>query len=157
MRQTVGATWTLQLVVVFILLFVGYIVLTLNYSRTIKIKNEMISIVEKYDGITNQSIGLLNNFLVSSNYNAKGTCENKQGVYGVKILEEGRNTIEEADGTNSYYYCIRKYEGANKTNYYQITLFYKFNLPVIGDLSNFSVKGSTSNFQSHDRLPSISN
>ena len=46
--------------------------------------------------------------------------------------------------------CIKKYDGANTSNYYQITVFYKFNLPVIGNASGFTVKGSTSNFQSND-------
>lgn len=157
MRQATGATWTLQLVIVFTLLFVGYIVLTLNYSRTIKTKNEVISIIEKYDGITDESIKLVNNFLITSNYDAKGTCEQKEGVYGVRILDGSRNSIEVADGSNNYYYCIRKYNGAGKTNYYQVALFYKFNIPVLGDISSFSIKGSTSNFQSYDNLPSISN
>ena len=42
MRQTIGGTWLLQLVIVFIILFVGFIILTLNYSKTVTLKNELI-------------------------------------------------------------------------------------------------------------------
>ena len=45
MRQTIGGTWLLQLMILFILLFVGFIILTLNYSQTINIKNEVITMV----------------------------------------------------------------------------------------------------------------
>lgn len=151
MRQTIGATWVLQLMIVFILLFVGFIVLTLNYSRTVKIKNEMIDMIEKYEGLNEQSIELVNNYLIYTNYNVEGVCvsdDNETGVYGAYDLTS--TELEPARTGERYYYCIKKYRGTNTSNYYQITIFYKFNLPVIGDTSSFTIKGSTSNFQSKD-------
>ena len=41
MRQTIGGTWILMLVIIFILLFSAFIILTLNYSRTVRVKNEL--------------------------------------------------------------------------------------------------------------------
>ncbi len=148
MRQSVGGTWTLQLVILFILIFVGYIILTLNYSRTIKVKNETISIIEKYNGLNEDSIAAINKFLSISNQTTMGYCKSDAGVYGSTDLYT--NVLEPADSSKKYYYCISKFPGTGRTNYYQVTLFYRFNLPVIGSLSNFSVKGSTSNFESND-------
>lgn len=148
MRQTIGGTWLLQLMIVFILLFVGYIVLTLNYSRAVKIKNEMITMVEKNEGLNENSISMINHFLLSSNYGTTGVCENKDGVYGALSLES--DELETVSAGEKYYYCVKKYKGTNKTNYYQITIFYKFNLPVIGNASSFTIKGTTSNFESND-------
>lgn len=152
MRQTIGGTWLLQLMIVFILLFVGFIVLTLNYSRTVRIKNEMIDMIEKYEGLNEQSIELVNNYLIYTNYNVEGVCVSNggdtKGIYGAYDLTS--NELEPAREGQKYYYCIKKYKGANTSNYYQITIFYKFNLPVIGDTSSFTIKGSTSNFQSND-------
>lgn len=152
MRQSIGGTWTLQLMILFILIFVGYIILTLDYSRTVKVKNETISIIEKYNGLNNNSIAALNKFLSTSGEYTLGVCENEEGVYGSKSLESNlnSNTLEKGDGTKEYYYCIRKYPGTGKTNYYQITLFYHFNLPILGNFSTFKVIGSSSNFESSD-------
>jgi len=152
MRQTFGGTWTLQLMILFILVFVGYILLTLDYSRTIKVKNEAISIIEKYNGLNDTSITALNTFLSTSGSYTTGVCENEDGVYGSKSLDTNfaSNTLEKADGSREYYYCIRKYPGTGKTNYYQLTLFYRFNLPVLGDIAAFKAIGSTSNFDSDD-------
>ena len=49
--------------IVFIILFVGFIILTLNYSKTVTLKNELIDMFEKYEGINSQSIELVNNYL----------------------------------------------------------------------------------------------
>ncbi len=152
MRHTIGGTWLLQLMIVFILLFVGFIILTINYSRTVKIKNELIDMVEKYEGINSESIELVNNYLKYTSYNVVGVCvpedTEETGVYGAKDLNS--DELEPAKEQEKYYYCIKKYNGANTSNYYQITVFYKFNLPVIGDTSSFTIKGTTSNFQSRD-------
>ena len=151
MRHTIGGTWLLGLMIVFIMLFVGFIVLTINYSRTVKIKNEMIDMIEKYEGLNSSSIELVNNYLRYTGYDATGVCltdENQKGVYG--SLDLDGTMLEPAREGVRYYYCVKKYDGANTSNYYQITVFYKFNLPVIGNASGFTVKGSTSNFQSND-------
>lgn len=152
MRQTIGGTWILTLVILFILLFAAFIILTLNYSRNVGVKNELINMVEKYGGINENSVELVNNYLNYSGYNATGVCvndgEDTTGVYGASSLSNNR--LEPARQGASYYYCIKKYRGANTSNYYQVTIFYRFNLPIIGDASGFSIKGTTSNFQSDD-------
>lgn len=152
MRHTIGGTWLLGLMIVFIMFFVGFIILTINYSRTVRIKNEMIDMFEKYEGLNDSSIELVNNYLRYTTYDATGVClangENATGIYGA--LDLNSTILEPAREGVRYYYCVKKYDGANTSNYYQITIFYKFNLPVIGNTSGFTIKGSTSNFQSND-------
>lgn len=150
MRQSIGGVWIFQLMILFILLFVGYIILTIQYSKTVKMKNEVITMYEKYDGLNEQSIALVNQYLESSHYTATGVCTKKavSGLYGALSLQD--DELEEAEPNRKYYYCIKKYKGANKTRYYQVTLFYRFNLPIIGDTTRFMIKGTTTNFQSND-------
>ena len=123
MRQSIGGTWLLQLMILFILLFVGFIILTLNYSRTVRVKNEMIDMLEKYEGLNSQSIELVNNYLKYNTYDILGSCasndETTTGSYGAKDLNS--NVLEEVRPNETYYYCIKKYDGANTSNYYQIT------------------------------------
>ncbi len=153
MRQTIGGTWLMQLMILFILLFVGYIILTLNYSKSIRLKNEAVSMIERYNGLNDDSIELINNYLVSSGYTAKGNCAatTETGVYGAADLKV--MSLEEAVPNKKYYYCVKKFSGANTTKYYQVTLFYKFNLPILGNISGFTVRGTTSNFQTSDDDP----
>lgn len=155
MRQTIGGTWLMQLIIVFILLFVGYIILTINYSKTIRLKNEAVGMIERYNGLTPTAIELVNSYLVSSHYAVMGPCTSAggSGIYGLDNLSS--TALEPAQKGKKYYYCVKKYNGANTTKYYQITLFYKFNLPIMGSISNFSVRGTTSNFQPADDYASV--
>lgn len=143
MRQTIGSTWLLQLMILFILLFVGFIILTLNYSKVIKVKNEVVSIIEKYEGLNENSISLVNRYLSTSGYATTGKCEEKEGVYGALTLDG--DSLKKVDANSTYFYCVKKYQGQNTSKYYQVVLFYKFNLPVIGNASSYTVKGTTTN------------
>ena len=82
-----------------------------------------------------------------------GSCTStgEVGVYGSDNLNN--YTLEPAIANKKYYYCVKKYSGANTSKYYQVTLFYKFNLPVFGSLSGFTIRGTTSNFQAVDDDP----
>ena len=106
MRHTIGGTWLLQLMILFILLFVGFIVLTLNYSRTVKIKNELINMFEKYEGINDSSVELANNYLLYTGYDVEGICvpdgDNETGVYGA--LDLNTTKLEPARTGEKYYY-----------------------------------------------------
>ncbi len=148
MRQAIGGTWLIQLMILFILLFAGYIILTLNYSKTIKVKNEVVSIIEKYEGLNTQSIELINSYLLASSYVSTGTCQSGMGIYATD--DYSGSYLEPAEAGKRYHYCIKKYKGANTSYYYQVTVFYKFNLPVLGDISTFTVKGTSMNFQAKD-------
>lgn len=148
MRQAYGGTWLIQFVLVFIILFAVYIVLTLDYSKTIKVKNEAISIIEKYDGLNEKSISTLNNYLASSGYRTMGGCGERDDFYGATDLNASE--LEIAENGKKYYYCIKKYK-ANKNNYYyQISLFYNFNINFLGVSTYYTVKGTTSSFEPHD-------
>ena len=141
------------LVVTFIFLFTGFIILTINYSKTIRVKNELVNIVEKYEGINGTSIQLINNFLNVNGYLAKGYCTKEQepGIYGALTLANTSDaSLEPANPNRKYYYCIKKYKGTGTTFYYQIGVFYQFNVPILNVTSGFTVKGTSSNFDSHD-------
>ena len=64
MRESIGGTWLIGLVITFMLLFVAYLTVMINYSTAFKNKNEVVSIIEKYEGLSSgdtSSIGIINN------------------------------------------------------------------------------------------------
>lgn len=149
MRESIGSTWTLQLVIAFILLFVGFLTLSLGYSKSYKVKNETLSIIEKYEGLTTDAVTIINNYLVYNNYNVKGKCPDNTW-YGINNLSV--NTIEKADSKTKYYYCVKKIHSKGNYYYYEINTFFKFNLPIVGDFATFTIEGSTADIQSQDSV-----
>lgn len=153
MREAIGGTWLTQIIIVFMLIFVAFLALTLNYAKAFKMKNDLLTIIEEREGMTiskngtlNGSIGLINNYLEKNGYTILRTCP--EGSYGVSDLHsEAMNYIDVGNNAKRYYYCITKHK-APSTNYrgkvyYQVTISLKFNLPILGDLFTFEVSGNT--------------
>ena len=150
MRQTIGGTWVFQLVIIFTLIFAAYIALTINYSKSFRVKNEVLSIIEKNEGFTDNGVKLINNYLSQSGYKTVGACKLQTDVvvYGANNIDPSSISIERAQPGKKYYYCFSKYTGYHTyfttRAYYKITLFSKFDLPVFGNLTTFDVDGQTS-------------
>ena len=149
MRQVTGGTWITQLVIIFIFLFVAFLALSINYSKAYRVKNQTLSIIEKRQGVNDDTIRYINSYLRSSGYNMKGYCgKDLTNVYGVTSLEDSKSAkLENAKKGVKYFYCIYK-KDASSQNFkekasYGVTLFFKFNLPVMGDIYTFNVDGET--------------
>ena len=142
MREVTGSTWVFQLMIIFILIFACFLCLVINYSKAYRVKNEVLSIIEKYEGISSTSAGIINNYLRGESYVTTGSCPD--GYYGIKLDESG---YEVARSGQKYSYCFRDEYTNDGMLYYQIIVFYRFNLPVIGDVMTFQVEGTTESFQ----------
>jgi hypothetical protein len=97
-------------------------------------------------------------------YKVKGTCDmassvNNEEWYGVTKLgiPDSGNIIhpeyEKASSGKRYYYCFahgrykkHREDGTpvDYSHYYKVQVFYKMDLPVLGDLFTFRVEGTTS-------------
>ena len=159
MRESVGSTWIFLIAITFTIIFAGFLVMALSYSRTYKEKNELTSIIEKYEGLTTKttygknidgSINVMNTYLRNNNYNRKGFCQKVDSVY------EATDTINkmygfDIDGTpeiaqddKRYDYCVLAMTNNETCNtIFRVTVFFDFNLPVFGDLVKFRVSGQT--------------
>lgn len=148
MKSSITTTQVFKYVLLFTFLFAIFLALAITYNKVFKMKNETISIIEKYEGVIKgkKSLEIVNNYLFNKGYNTKGYCDNDE--YGVKDL--GSSTYELSQSNVKYYYCLsdRVVTGENKDRiYYNIKLFYKFNLPFIGDILTFNITGETKAIQ----------
>ena len=146
MRQAIGSTWIMQLVIVFMLIFVAFLALTINYTKAYKIKNELLSMIEKYEGPNSgedHSISIINNYLKYNGYHSVGTCSDDS--FGSTSLDS--STLVPVTQGDKYYYCIRRMSTSTQTFpnrvSYGLEAFFKFNLPLLGDIFTFRVTGET--------------
>lgn len=144
MRESIGTATLFKIVLIFTLIFAAFLTLTITYNRVFKLKNESLSILEKYDG-TEEAIKIINNYLSNNGYSTTGSCKTR---YGVKNYDNP--SPEEVEDGEKYYYCI-DYDcegsfcsiGSSSTIKYNIELFFTFNLPALGDLGKFRITGET--------------
>ena len=172
MKSSFSNMWLLGLVALFIFIFAGYLAVTISYSTAFKMKNEMILIIEKHNGMTYDqgssesskitggsvvnpgALQTINLYLYGMGYRTKGPCPYEDGGWiGVNSMVDNKQpviNVEPAQRRKKYYYCFAKYAstyGKDKKTlgavYYKVRLFYKMDLPVLGDLFTFNVEGTT--------------
>ena len=57
MKSSIAEIWLVGLVITFLFIFSGYITVTMNYSKAFKLKNEVLTIIEKSLGIRLEVLG----------------------------------------------------------------------------------------------------
>lgn len=173
MKSSIGSLWLFSIMVVFILIFACYLIVTIEYNKVYKMKNEILTIIENNNGLTDiagttdtsasgESITVgaggfqtVNAFLLGSAYQAKGKCPSGseytnrgQYWYGVYKLDVKDISYDQVDENKKYYYCFCKVRVSedyieDASYYYRIRLFFMFNFPVIQYLGVFDVDGTT--------------
>lgn len=139
MREAIGGTWLFGLVITFIVFFASFLAVSINYAKAFNVKNEVINIVSKYEGNNSNSRNAIREYLRYQGYMVTGTCPNDYIGYDLTI-----------DGTKvnkgKSYFCIKGEESSSNNiskKYYSVIVFFKIDLPVVGGLTNFQIKGET--------------
>ncbi len=134
MREAIGGTWIFTIVIVFIVLFSGYLAISVNYSKAFKVKNSIVSIIEQHEGLNTGAQDEIENYLSGVGYYVYSKCSSGETGYGPNTTNTG------------YKYCISKREsgeGTFRKTYYMVRVFFRLDLPVLGNLFVFPVSGET--------------
>ena len=147
MKQGIGNIWITGLVITFMLIFSGYLAVTISYSSAIKNKNYILSIIEKKNGMTTKNgtavssslktrpknttvyngfgaLETINLFLKGSSYNQQGSCGDSVGDagntqwYGVSELYKDKNAVKSSGATASVHVKYEKITNSNKNKPY---------------------------------------
>ena len=102
MRESFGSTWLFQIVIVFILIFTGYICLSINHSKAFAIKNDIILELQRNGGYNETAAANVKILLERSGYRTAGTCDKDWTGYtrDGKVDENGHNSV----------FCLQKVE-----------------------------------------------
>lgn len=139
MKEAIGGTWLFQIVIVFILMFAGYMCLSINHSKAFSIKSEIIESLSRHGGVDKQEIS---DILRKASYRTRGSC-NRFGAGWTGYDRQG------GEDNNNATFCIKKIDVKGKNYelpdmfYYQVRVFYQLDLPVFNSLFSFTVKGDT--------------
>lgn len=134
MRESLGNTFVFNIVIVFISIIIVLLVGSLSYTKTFKVKNQIIDIIEKYNGY---------------NAAAKEEIEFLLSRMGYKVNAHGRQKCNASDKSvvlndyaSNYRYCVVQYS-SERGNYYGVTAYMYFEIPLINSLLEFPIYGET--------------
>ena len=124
MREAMGGALLIKLVMFFIILYVCFFSIAINYSITFRVKNQIINIIEAYEGIEHAQPEI-DKYIASVSY------------YKANV---GSFAIENANCSHGY--CIEEID-AVRGKYYRVTTYVTFDFPIIGRFTNFPVSGES--------------
>ncbi len=160
MKEAIGGTWLIQIVMIFIFLFTGFMCLSINRSKAFNVKDQMIQTIQSYNGIDLSSsyqegstgaLADIVSYITNNSYRTTGVMPDSEedGFIYHCFTRDGKETSEKP------VFCIAEVSVKNDANgdfasvelpemvYYHVVVFYQLDIPVLHDLFNFKVEGDT--------------
>ena len=90
MRESVGGTLLLQIVLVFLTVYIGFMAIVINYGRTFRYKNAIINAIEQNEGYGTCSdvSAMVKGLGYNGNYVISAIMTDKGAIYTVKVYIE---------------------------------------------------------------------
>lgn len=152
MKNAIGGVFTLQAIVIALIIIMCLMAFAVNYSKAFRLKNEIRSIIEKHDGLTEDARIQINKTVRNYQYFLDDRYEeecNKMKYDTYRSTEDGGTGIR---------FCIKR-EYANNMGeinqkpsyrgaYYSIVTFVNIDVPIVNNVipftsSLFSISGET--------------
>ena len=139
MKEGIGGTFMIYVLLVFLAVYITFIAVAFNYARAFKVKNKVIDIIEQNEGIEdyndisdNSVLGQINIYLGEVSYIVNGITNNN-----CKDFEH----INDVRG-----YCITEYEttiDGISNKYYKVRTFIKLEFPFMDLGFTIPINGET--------------
>ena len=153
MKESIGYTVSLNIMIVFITIIVAFLCAALIYFKSNKVSNVITSAIEKYEGYNSSAISEINRNLTSVGYSSQAiSCAafvEDKGAIGKKCTLI--NNVE-AKGSRGYcvYKCEEEYVYNPKTGrdelqyyYYKIRTNMMITIPIVQDILNIPIYSNT--------------
>ena len=125
MREAIGGALLIKLVMFFIVIYVCFLAIAINYSITFRVKNNIINLIEEYEGYDL----------------ARPHVE--QYIAGIGYYREHASALALSNDASCHSgYCIQELT-STRGKYYKVTTYVSFDFPIIGEVTNFPVSGET--------------
>ena len=137
MRDAVGGTFMIKLLLIFLAVYTVFIAIAINYAKAFKVKNKVINIIEQSEGVDYNDvsdasvIGQINTYMNDIHYGINTSSVEKKCI--------GYDYINTERG-----YCISKVENYDSSaSYYRVTTFVTISVPIVRLEFTVPIQGET--------------
>ena len=162
MRDAIGGTFSITAIVIFLIIVNCFLAFSVNYTKAFRAKNEVRSIIEKYEGLSCDALHSASDVLAKNKYRIMDESVTWCETHGWEVARYG--------GTPLFCYKIQKADiaGGQASNklykgaYYTVLTFVNLDIPIfrklyIGAAGVFQVKGETALIYSSGNNIEVSN
>ena len=145
MKESIGYTVTLNIIIVFLIILFTFLSAALIYFKSNKVSNVITETIEKYEGYNDYSKSEIGLKLTSWGYNKnKVDCDNYYNKIGSKEKTNCSDSL--TDGSEGYcVFVCREFmdEEDEWYYYYKISTNMMINVPLINELLNIPIFSNT--------------
>ena len=145
MREALGSVWTIQIILIFMILINAYLAFSVNYTKAFRIKNNIISIIETNEGFTEGARLQIEELMLDSGYSVS-----YQNMVSSGCKEGNYKAIQ----NNAGGFCIKLNRAGDRSGYYSIKTYISIDIPILGSFfgsfpNTFAIKGETKTIYSN--------
>lgn len=151
MKEAMGQVFSLEFIIVFLLILNGYLAFNVNYTKAFRVKNEIRSIIQKNEGLTTSAMNDIDNYMQKISYTQNAGFDDWCVSKGLMVCETGSHKKFCMQVATSDKYGTRTVNGRkeNIAAYYTVYTFVDINIPVLNRFlpqagGLFAVSGETS-------------
>ena len=141
MREAFGGTFTIQLILLFLAIYIAFIAVALNYAKAFRVKNQIINIIEQNEGFDFDN-------------SAEGSAQNeikeylRRVSYYVNLTNIKNNNINDNYKCYSEGYCVEKMGSTDidtgiEGTYYKVTTYVNIDMQVFNLKFTIPIQGET--------------
>lgn len=133
MKDSFGSAYMIYVFIFFVIIFITFISLILKYAQAFKVKDQIISIIEEYEGYTNsyEAINYIEDYI-----------ENNTSYRP----EVNNSTLNKRAGdmcSSTYKFCVGEHSDSNGRKYYTVYTFVSWSFPFFGLANTWEIQGET--------------
>ena len=123
MRDAIGGVLSINLIIFVLFLVSGYLAYSVNYTKAFRVKNEIVNIIEEYEGLTGNAqdeikkvtsrMGYTVPGALVSSMKAQGFCCFDRDGYCVSATPSGTSTSSMNDDYQGWVYTVITYVNIN--------------------------------------------
>ena len=153
MKESIGYTVTLNIMIVFITIVVAFLCAALIYFKSNKVSNVITTVIEKYEGYNTSAINEISMNLSSLGYGSHAiNCDNTVNDKVVKTDSNPNGICNLVSSKNENSYCVYKCVESNGEYYfYKIRTNMMINIPIIHDILDIPVYSNTNRLYDFSR------
>lgn len=150
MRDAIGGVFTIQIILVFMVIINAYLAFSVNYTKAFRIKNNIVAIIEQQEGFTtngnSSAAGQIEKVMTDTGYNV-----NKGVIDRCGSKEDGYVPVY----NNAGGYCLKFTKNQDGTGgYYSVKTYISIDIPILNRIfpifsDVFSIKGETKTIYSN--------
>ena len=163
MRDAIGGLFSLQAIVIFMIVVNCFLAFSVNYTKAFRAKNEIRSIIEKYEGLTCPALRQVedtlnkNKYHISEDYVSSCTKDGYEVAYGSNSTPLFCYKVQKVDRTGTSN-KNQLYKGA----YYTVATFVNIDIPIFNKVfagigNVFMVRGETALIYSSGNNSEVAN